>query len=80
MFFRRATAALALSQTVLAGFNPSSQTNVAVYWGQGSGQISLSEVCSDDSVDIVNVAFVNGFPKAIGDYPATNFGMPLQSA
>lgn len=48
--------------------------SVAVYWGQGNAQIPLSEVCQDPSVDIVNLAFVNVFPKEIGDYPGTNFG------
>jgi chitinase len=63
-----------LAPTVSAAFSAQSSTNVAVYWGQGYAQIDLSEVCNDDSVDIVNLAFVNQFPKKIGEYPATNFG------
>jgi chitinase len=64
-----------LATTASATFNAGSASNVAVYWGQGANQTTLSEVCSDDSVDIVNIGFVYGFPKNIGDYPSTNFGM-----
>ena len=66
--------ALGLFASVSSGYSGGSG-NVAVYWGQGNAQLSLSEVCSDPSVDIVNLAFVNVFPKEIGDYPGTNFGM-----
>ncbi|KAF2691584.1 carbohydrate-binding module family 18 protein [Lentithecium fluviatile CBS 122367] len=62
-----------LASTALAGYSAASGSNVVVYWGQGNAQIPLSEVCSDSSVDIVNIAFVNVFPKKVGDYPGTNF-------
>jgi chitinase len=66
--------ALALCASASASISGASGASVAVYWGQGNAQIPLSEVCSDPSVDIVNLAFVNVFPKTIGDYPGTNFG------
>jgi chitinase len=79
-YFRAAAAATGLlASTVSAAFNAGSSSNVAVYWGQGYAQLDLSEVCSDDSVDIVNLAFVNQFPKEIGQYPATNFGKSRRS-
>ncbi|KAH7402727.1 glycoside hydrolase superfamily [Pyrenochaeta sp. MPI-SDFR-AT-0127] len=71
-FSRAALAAGILASTASAAYNPASTQNVAVYWGQGSDQIPLSQVCSDPSVDIVNIGFVNGFPKNVGDYPETN--------
>lgn len=70
--FALATAALAA--TTSAVFNPASNQNVVMYWGQGAN-IELSTVCSDPSIDIVVLSFVNGFPKEVGDYPKTNFGM-----
>jgi chitinase len=70
-----ATVAVGLFATANAAFNAASSTNVAVYWGQGDAQIPLSQVCNDASVDIVNIAFVNQFPKTLTDYPGTNFGM-----
>lgn len=63
--------------TVAAGFLASAASakgNVAIYWGQGAYQKSLMETCMDPSVDIVNIAFVNGFPKDNTTYPNTNFG------
>ncbi|KZM19641.1 hypothetical protein ST47_g8938 [Ascochyta rabiei] len=63
--------------TVVAGLlasTASAKGNVAIYWGQGANQKELSVVCSDPSVDIVNIGFVNGFPKSRNEYPATNFG------
>lgn len=52
----------------------SAQGKVAIYWGQGAYQKPLSVVCSDPSVDIVNIAFVNGFPRDRNRYPDTDFG------
>ncbi|KAF1366077.1 glycoside hydrolase, partial [Lizonia empirigonia] len=63
--------------TVAAGLLASTASatgNVAIYWGQGAYQKELSVVCSDPSVDIVNIGFVNGFPKSRKTYPNTNFG------
>ncbi|PVI06527.1 glycoside hydrolase family 18 protein, partial [Periconia macrospinosa] len=73
MFTRAISVAATLAATVSAGFNAGSNSNVAIYWGQGDAQITLPEVCSDASVDIVNLAFVNEFPTAIGEYPGNNF-------
>lgn len=66
--------------TVAAGLfasTVSAQGKVAIYWGQGAYQKELSVVCKDPSVDIVNIAFVNGFPKDRNTYPDTNFGKSI---
>lgn len=52
----------------------SAQSQVAIYWGQGAYQKELSVICEDPSVDIVNIAFVNGFPKDRTKFPDLNFG------
>ncbi|OAL56597.1 glycoside hydrolase [Pyrenochaeta sp. DS3sAY3a] len=62
-----------LATTVSAAFDAGSTKNIAMYWGQGSDQIPLSQVCADPTIDIVNIGFVNGFPQNVGDYPKTNF-------
>lgn len=72
---RAATAAVLLASTASAAFNADPSGNVAMYWGQGPNQAPLTRVCADPSVDVVNIGFVNGFPKKVGDYPRTNFGM-----
>ncbi|KAJ6439405.1 class III chitinase [Purpureocillium lavendulum] len=67
---------LAMLPVALAGFNPSSGKNVAVYWGQnsynqGSGPLAqqrLSYYCSNTNIDIIPVAFMNGITP-----PITNF-------
>lgn len=63
-----------LASTATAAFDASSKNNVAIYWGQGANQKPLDVICSDPSVDIVNIGFVNGFPKTTKEYPKTNFG------
>lgn len=68
--------------TVAAGLfatTASAQGKVAIYWGQGAYQKELSVVCQDPSVDIVNIAFVNGFPQDRTTYPDTNFGKSFMS-
>lgn len=65
---------IATVATGLLATTASAKGNVAVYWGQGAYQKELSVVCSDPSVDIVNIGFVNGFPKSRNEYPSTNFG------
>jgi hypothetical protein len=72
---RAAAAAVVLASTASAAFSASSGSNVVVYWGQGADQGPLSRACSDPSIDVVNIAFVNGFPNKVGDYPNTNFGI-----
>ncbi|KAJ3493329.1 hypothetical protein NLG97_g4800 [Lecanicillium saksenae] len=49
--------------------------SLAVYWGANDYQTTLDEVCSDDSYDIVNLAFLSHFFSA-GGYP-TLFLSPL---
>ncbi|KAF1913723.1 glycoside hydrolase superfamily, partial [Ampelomyces quisqualis] len=71
---RAAAAVTLLASTTNAAFNAGSTANVAMYWGQGPNQAPLTTACADESIDVVNVAFVNGFPAKIGDWPATNFG------
>jgi len=58
----------------VAAFNAAASTNVVMYWGQGSNQAPLLDVCNDPSIDIVNIGFINQFPKAVGDYPGSDFG------
>jgi chitinase len=70
---RAAAATVLLASTASAAYTPGGN-NVAIYWGQGAYQRDLSVICDDPSVDIVNIGFVNGFPKEVGDYPALNFG------
>ncbi|KAJ5117646.1 class III chitinase [Penicillium atrosanguineum] len=68
--------ALALIPSVCAGFDPSSSSNIAVYWGQNSygqasgsfAQQSLAYYCSNSDIDIIPVAFMNGITP-----PITNF-------
>ncbi|CAI6335761.1 unnamed protein product [Periconia digitata] len=73
MFTRSIGLAAAFSVAVSASFDAQSSSNVAIYWGQGDAQITLPEVCSDESIDIVNLAFLNEFPTAVGEYPGNNF-------
>ncbi|CAM1501429.1 Fc.00g105910.m01.CDS01 [Cosmosporella sp. VM-42] len=69
---------MAMLPTALAGYNPGSGKNVAVYWGkcqnsygQGSGSFAqqrLGYYCSNTNIDIIPVAFMNGISP-----PITNF-------
>ncbi|KAI1463116.1 glycoside hydrolase family 18 protein [Daldinia caldariorum] len=59
--------------SALAGFDGSSQSNVAVYWGQNSygqagSQQRLAEYCSNSEINIIPIAFMNGIKT-----PITNF-------
>jgi len=56
-------------------FNPDSSSNVAVYYGQSgaTGQVSLSTLCQDPSVDIVILAFLTTF-FGPGGMPSINLG------
>ncbi|KAF2868041.1 glycoside hydrolase superfamily [Massariosphaeria phaeospora] len=56
-FTRVAAVAAGLFASVYATFDAASSKNVAI----------------DDSVVIVNIAFINQFPKFEGDYPGSNF-------
>ena len=59
-------------------FNPRATDNVAVYFGQTdqTGNVTLKDICTDNNVNIVIVAFVNGFFNSTtgGGYPTVNFG------
>ena len=56
-------------------FDPDASDNVAVYYGQtaATGQINLTSLCEDPSVDIVILAFLTQF-FGPGGYPTVNFG------
>lgn len=58
-------------------FNPKATDNVAVYFGQSdkTSLVPLKEICANENIDIVIVAFVNGFFNTNGTgYPTVNFG------
>lgn len=60
-----------------SAFNPKASDNVAVYFGQTPKTIEypLKAVCADDKINIIVVAFVNGFFDANGTgFPTVNFG------
>ena len=60
-----------------SAFNAKANDNVAVYFGQTPKAIEypLKAVCADDKINIIIVAFVNGFFDANGaGYPTVNFG------
>ncbi|KAL8802075.1 MAG: hypothetical protein Q9200_006715, partial [Gallowayella weberi] len=56
-------------------FDAQSSNNVAVYYGQSpaTSQTTLAQMCQDDNVDIVILAFLTTFFGA-GGYPAVNLG------
>ncbi|RMZ88460.1 hypothetical protein DV736_g4318, partial [Chaetothyriales sp. CBS 134916] len=47
--------------------------NVA-YYGQGPNQPLLGTFCTDSTLDIIPIGFVNGLPSDNGGWPAMNFG------
>lgn len=71
-----AATALAITPNLQTNtFNPKSNTNMAVYWGQGPSQQRLAHFCADSNIDIIPIAFLNVFPDQVnGGYPGTNFG------
>ena len=56
-------------------FNADSSSNLAVYYGQteATAQISLADMCGDEHVDIVILAFLTNFFGPAG-YPSINLG------
>ncbi|KAI1077680.1 glycoside hydrolase family 18 protein [Whalleya microplaca] len=63
----------AFAPHVLAGFDASSSSNIAVYWGQNSfgqkdSQTRLVDYCDNDEFNIIPLAFLNGIKT-----PITNF-------
>ncbi|KAI2085927.1 Chitinase 2 [Ophidiomyces ophidiicola] len=72
--FTAAVAAFSLFISSLA-YNPSSRSNLVVYWGQGVGQNRLSYFCEKTDYDIIVVGFINVFPdQGPGGWPGSNFG------
>lgn len=57
------------------GFNAQSDQNLAVYYGQSpaTAQTSLNDLCEDENVDIVILAFLTEF-FGPGGFPKLNFG------
>ncbi|CZR53040.1 uncharacterized protein PAC_02918 [Phialocephala subalpina] len=57
-------------------FNPRSNSNVAVYYGQSpaTSTTSLASQCADPSIDIVILAFVISQLSGGSKYPSINFG------
>jgi hypothetical protein len=55
------------------GSTSTSPKNV-VYWGQGPSQNRLNTFCTDSTIDIIPIGFVNGLPSQNGGWPAMNFG------
>ena len=58
-----------------SSFNPAASDNVAVYFGQTdtTAQVPLSELCAENSIDVIVLSFLTQFFGA-GGYPAVNFG------
>ncbi|TQV89917.1 class III chitinase [Cordyceps javanica] len=69
--------ALAAAASALAGFNPESGQNVAIYWGQNaaanspeshnSHQERLAYYCDERSIDVINIAFITGITPVTVD-------------
>jgi len=58
---------ISIFATAVFAFDPTSNANVAVYWGQNSGgnQQRLSYYCDSDAVDIVILSFMHVFPNPV---------------
>ena len=58
-----------------SSFNPAASDNVVVYFGQTdrTAQVPLSELCAENSIDVIVLSFLTQFFGA-GGYPAVNFG------
>ncbi|KAI5963976.1 CHT3 [Candida margitis] len=58
---------ISIIATAVFAFDPTSNSNVAVYWGQNSGgsQQRLSYYCDSDAVDIVILSFMHVFPNPV---------------
>ncbi|RDW64038.1 hypothetical protein BP5796_10540 [Coleophoma crateriformis] len=70
-----AIAAFSLISSSAALYDANSEANLAVYWGQGPNQLSLTEYCHKTSIDIIPIGFINQFPQQTqSDVPAENFG------
>ncbi|UNI20423.1 Chitinase [Purpureocillium takamizusanense] len=71
--FASVASLLATLPLALAGFDPGSSKNIAVYWGQNSygqkdSQQNLAVYCENSDVNIIPLAFMNGITP-----PITNF-------
>ncbi|KAI5927319.1 glycoside hydrolase superfamily [Camillea tinctor] len=74
--FLTSTLLIAACSPIASGatFNAAAKTNVAVYYGQGPNQKPLTTYCTDPSIDIIILSFVNLFPQQANGFPGINFG------
>lgn len=68
-----AVSALSLFASSAIAVDASLKNNVAVYYGQGDNQPRLKHFCEQTTSDIINIGFINQFPKHVGDFPGSNF-------
>ncbi|KAF2745357.1 glycoside hydrolase family 18 protein, partial [Sporormia fimetaria CBS 119925] len=77
-FLRALTATLLLhALPINAGFDPTSKSNIAIYWGQNSAgradsQTRLADYCSNPDIDIILLSFLLRF-SGPGNEPVLNF-------
>ena len=59
----------------VAPFNPQATNNLAVYFGHsvGNGGASISDLCTETSIDIIIIGFVRGF-NGRDQPPSVDFG------
>ncbi|KAI9730037.1 MAG: hypothetical protein M1818_008306 [Claussenomyces sp. TS43310] len=69
-----ATTFLSFIASSTATYDAAGKTNVALYYGQGSGQARLRHFCDQTENDIIPLAFLNRFLAQGNGYPGSNFG------
>jgi hypothetical protein len=74
--YRSTTSVSTTATTARYIFDPTSTSNVAVYYGQTdqTSTIPLSTICADPSVDIVILAFIHKLSTGPAGYPGLNMG------
>ncbi|CAG8169810.1 unnamed protein product, partial [Penicillium nalgiovense] len=75
-----AVSALSLFASSAVAVDASLKNNVAVYYGQGYNQPRLKHFCEQTTSDIINIGFINQFPKHVGDFPGSNFANQCNGA
>ncbi len=73
---RSSTSEPTTSTAARYAFDPTSSSNVAVYYGQTdqTSNVPLSTICTDPDVDIIILAFVNKLSTGPAGYPTLNMG------
>ncbi|KAI9668318.1 MAG: hypothetical protein M1829_005522 [Trizodia sp. TS-e1964] len=80
MFFTRSPLSVAISlffglSATVSAFDPTANTNLVSYYGQGPNQQRLSYFCQNSPIDVIPIAFIDIFPdQGAGGYPGSNFG------